>query len=247
MNFLKVLGANLLLIFVVVFCIITGVAFALKSYTRHGESLEVPDVRGLKISDAVRVLEAKHLRFAVSDSVYFEDKPRLAVLEQNPAQKSAVKEGRIIYLTINSNSAPKVPLPNMLDVSLRQASAMLASVGLKQGKLIYKPDIAKDAVLDVLVENRSIQPGARIPKGTVIDLVVGSGTEGEEVDMPDLAGLTLSEARNLLQSASLNIGSVVYLGTISDSSSAKVARQNPAFSEGATIRQGQTVDVFIRQ
>ena len=95
--------------------------------------------------------------------------------------------------------------------------------------------------------NRSIQPGNKIDKGTTINLVLGDGLQGEETDMPDLTGLTLPEARNLLQSSSLNLGSVVYTEQVADSNSARVFRQNPAYSEGATIKAGQPIDLFMKQ
>ena len=247
MNFFKVLGVNILAIILVIIGVFTAVSFILNSYTRHGDSLNVPDIRGLKIEDAIHVLEEKNLRYIISDSLYFEDKPKLSILEQNPAPNSKVKEGRYIYITINSNKAPQVPLPNLLDVSFRQAEAMLAGAGLKVGNIIYKPDIAKDVVLDVRYQNSSLQPGIKIGKGTSVDLVLGDGLGGESVNLPDLTGLTLEEARNLLSSASLNVGSVVYLGAISDSTSAKVARQSPAFTEGATVSGGQPIDIFLKQ
>lgn len=247
MKFIKTFGVHIIAIVVTLFIIFTVVSFILNSYTRHGESLTVPDIRGLKIEDAIHVLEQKKLRYIISDSLYFDDKPKLSILEQNPAPQSKVKEGRFVYITINSNKAPQVNLPNLLDVSLRQAEAMLASTGLKVGKFIYKPDIAKDVVLDVQYMGGSIQPGVKIGKGSAVDLVLGDGLGGESIDMPDLTGLTLEEANNLLQSSSLTLGSVVYMGSISDSASAKVVRQNPPFTEGATINGGQPIDLFIRQ
>lgn len=247
MNFFKVLGANILALVVVVFGVFTAVSFVLNGYTRHGDSLAVPDLRGLKIDDAIHLLEEKKLRYIVSDSLYFEDKPKLSIIEQNPAPNSKVKEGRFIYITINSNKAPQVPLPNLLDVSLRQAEAMLAGAGLKVGQLIYKPDIAKDVVLDVQFQRGSLQPGMKIGKGTAVDLVLGDGLGGASVNLPDLTGLTLEEARNLLSSSALNVGSVVYLGAISDSSAAVVTRQSPAYAEGATVSGGQPIDLFLKQ
>lgn len=247
MNFLKVLGVNIVAIVVVIILVFTSVSFILNSYTRHGDSLTVPDIRGLRIEDAIHLLEEKNLRYTISDSLYFDDKPKLSILEQNPAPNSKVKEGRFIYITINSNKAPQVALPNLLDVSLRQAEAMLGSVGLKVGKLIYKPDIAKDVVLDVQYLNMSLQPGKKIGKGTAVDLILGDGLGGESISLPDLTGLTLEEARNLITSSSLTLGSVVYLGTVSDSAETRVARQNPAFAEGATVSSGQPIDLFLKQ
>ncbi|MCZ2140451.1 MAG: PASTA domain-containing protein [Bacteroidia bacterium] len=247
MNFFKILGVNFILIALVVIGVFMGASFLLNSYTRHGDSLTVPDLRGLNVNDAIHLLEDKKLRFLVSDSLYFEDKPKLSVLEQNPAANSNVKEGRCIYLTINTNQIPTVAIPDVLDASYRQAEAMLKNAGLKVGNIIYKPDFAKDVVLEISHLNTKILPGTKIGKGTAIDLILGTGLTNEVVDLPNLIGLTIDEARNLLHSSSLNIGSIVALGGISDSTTAKVVRQNPAFTEGATINGGQSVDLFIKQ
>lgn len=247
MHFFKTLGVHLVIILLLVVGLFAVVSGFLSSYTRHGEYLSVPDLNGLKIDDAIHLLNEKKLRYAISDSLYFEEKPKLSILEQNPAAKSNVKEGRVIYLTINSNSVPTVILPNLLDVSLRQAEAMLSAVGLKMGKLIYKPDIAKDVVLEMQLYHSTLAPGKKISKGSTIDLVLGNGLEGESIALPNLLGLTLEEANNLLSSSSLSLGSVVYLGTISDSAAATIYKQNPSFAEGATINGGQPVDLFLKQ
>ena len=247
MYFLKTLGVHFVVILLTIVGLFTLVSFILNSYTRHGEYLSVPDLSGLQIDDAIHLLTEKKLRYAISDSLYFEGKPKLSILEQNPAAKSKVKEGRVIYLTINSNSVPMVVLPNLLDVSLRQAEAMLSAVGLKMGKLIYKPDIAKDVVLGMQLYNASINAGQKISKGSTIDLVLGNGLEGESIPLPNLIGLTLQEANNLLASSSLSLGSVVYLGVIADSSAATIYKQNPSFAEGATINGGQPIDLFLKQ
>ncbi|NBN99598.1 MAG: PASTA domain-containing protein, partial [Flavobacteriia bacterium] len=105
MKFVKILGANLFAIVVLIVLIFTIISLVLNSYTRHGESLTVPDIKGIHIKDAITILEQKKLRYEVIDSLYFDDKPKLSILEQNPQPQSKVKEGRIIYLTINSDAA----------------------------------------------------------------------------------------------------------------------------------------------
>jgi beta-lactam-binding protein with PASTA domain len=247
MNFIKSLGANLVAIILSVIIVFTIISFVLNAYTRHGESLTVPDIRGMKIGNAVKVLADKKLRFIVIDSLFFPDKPALSVIEQNPAPQSKVKEGRVVYITLNVNAAPTIPMPNLVDVSVRQASAILQSSGLKAGRLIYKPDIAQNVVLDMLYKGQPIKPGAEIPKGSVVDLVLGDGLEGSDVPLPDLTGLTLEEAGNLLTSSSLNKGSVIYEGVISDSAAAKIDRQEPAFTEGKMVRAGHSIDLYLKQ
>lgn len=247
MQFLKSFGVHILTIAIIIVLLLTGVSFVLNGLTRHGESLTVPDIKGMRIEDAERALAEKKLRFMVTDSMYFADKPKLSVLEQNPVPQSKVKEGRVIYITLNADAAPMIPLPNLIDVSMRQASAILLSAGLKAGKLIYKPDIAQNVVLDMMYRGRPVAANTRVPKGSTIDLVLGDGMGGADVPLPDLEGLTLEEANNLLSSSSLNIGSVVYEGPIRDSASAKVSRQVPAYSEGVMLKGGHTVDLYLEQ
>ncbi|AMS26463.1 hypothetical protein AEM51_04925 [Bacteroidetes bacterium UKL13-3] len=246
-QFIKVISANLFAIVIVLVILFTGVSLVLNNTTRHGESLTVPDITGLKMEDAEKLLASKNLKFMITDSLFFEDKPKNSVLDQNPSPQSKVKEGRIVYITLNSSKAPLVNIPNLIDVSLRQAQVMLQSVGLKVGRLIYKPDIAQNVVLEQLYGNQQTVPGTKIPKGSVIDLVLGDGLGQGDVSLPNLSGMTLEEARNLLQSAALNVGSVVYQGTIKDSTSAKVFKQTPAFADGVMVGSGQAIDLFLKQ
>lgn len=245
-QFVKIVSANVLAIIIIVVLLLSGVSLVLNSVTRHGESLTVPDITGLKVADAQQILLSKNLKFVITDSLFFEDKPKNSVLDQNPSPQSKVKEGRVVYITINSSKAPLVNMPNLIDVSYRQAQVMLQSVGLKAGKLIYKPDIAKNVVLEQIMGSTHVPAGQKIPKGSTVDLVLGDGLGQGDVSLPDLTGMTLEEARNLLASSSLVIGSVVYQGSLKDSASAIIFRQNPAFSEGVMVGTGQPIDLFLK-
>ncbi|MEI6508805.1 MAG: PASTA domain-containing protein [Bacteroidota bacterium] len=247
MNFIKSFGVHIVTIAVVIILIFTTTSLILNSYTRHGESLTVPDIKGMKISEAINLLTEKKLRYVITDSVYISDKPTLSVVEQNPVSQSKVKEGRIIYLTINANEAPTILMPQLIDISMRQASTILLSAGLKAGKIIYKPDIAQNVVLDMVYKGRSIKAGTKITKGATIDLILGDGLDGSDVPLPDLKGLTMEEASNLISSSSLNMGSVFYQGVIKDTVSAKVVKQIPEYTDGKMVRGGQAVDLFIKQ
>jgi len=246
MKLFKLAGIHLLLMFGVLFILLSVTALLLRGTTRHGEALTVPDITGLKTEDAISILEERKLRFVITDSMFFEDKPKLSIIDQNPAPESKVKEGRIIYLIVNSDRPPGVSMPNLIDVSLRQAQAMLKSAGLKQGTISYKPDIAQNVVLEQLLAGNPIAANAKVPKGSGIDLVLGSGLiDSIDVVIPDLNGLTQNEAHNLLISASLNLGAVIYLGNIVDSSLAKVAKQVPV--AGENTKGGQSVDLYLKQ
>lgn len=220
-------------------------AQVLSVYTRHGQSLSLPDLRGLHIDKAIQLLDQNKLRYIITDTVFVDKLPKLAVAEQNPSPNSKVKEGRIIYLSINSDASATVLMPNLINSSLRYAETVLTGMGLTLVNVTYKPDIAQNAVLDQLWNGQSMQPGTRIPKGAAIDLVVGDGSGGALVPLPNLSGLTLKDATNVLQTSLLQLGTVVYEGAVKDSTKAVVKRQNPPFEEGATLRGGEFVDLYL--
>lgn len=217
----------------------------LSSHTRHGDSLSVPDVRGVVLDKAIQVLESKNLRYQITDSVFFPDKPKNAIVDQNPLPEENVKEGRVIYITINSSEPPKVKMPKLIDVSYRQAVAILQSFGLKEGQITYKPDLAKNVVLQQLYNGQPALPEMQIPKGSAIDLVLGDGLGSTEIDVPVLTGLTYDEALFVLQGSGLATGTVEY-DAGADKATAKVYRQNPSSGEGLKINQGQTIDIYLK-
>ena len=228
--------------FLVLFCMQRW----LNSYTLHGESISVPDLRGLKLDKAQSFLSDKNLRFAVIDSIFNLDQQPGVILEQDPGPNAKVKENRTIYLSINASLPPKIRMPDLIDVSLRQAEAILQSNGLKAGSLIYKPDLAKNAVLAQLYHGSNIAPGSMVSKGSVIDLVLGDGLGNTMVSVPNLVNLTKSEALFVLRASSLTIGSVNYDDDARNPDLAKVYKQNPAYGDSAVIAQGQAVDIYLK-
>jgi len=217
----------------------------LNEYTHHGESITVPDLRGLTKEKLERFIENKHLQYKVVDSLFEVGKTPGTVIEQDPAPDSKVKENRTIYLTINASMPPMVKMPNLIDVSLRQAEAILQTYGLKVGQTIYKPDLAKNAVLDQLYQSEKIEPGKEIYKGSVIDLVLGDGIGNAEVTVPNLVGLTKSEALFVLKGSALNIGTLNFDPGVKNEETAKVYKQSPEAGSGM-IKQGEAIDLYLR-
>ena len=127
--------------------VIAMIFLFLRIFTRHGQALSVPDLTGYSLEEVDSLLTERNLRFHVVDSVYNTNFPRGSVTDQNPHPEFKVKENRTIFLTINAFNPEFISMPNVVGVSLRQATAIIETAGLKIGKLIYVPDIAKDNVL----------------------------------------------------------------------------------------------------
>jgi beta-lactam-binding protein with PASTA domain len=148
--------------------------FALDTYTRHGTEVIMPNFIGMDSQELLNKDEiSKDYIIVVSD--YLFDRKTLpgTVLKQDPHVDEMVKKGRKVYVTVASNSPPKVIMPQLEDVSLRQAEIMLKAIGLELGSVIYKPSPYENAVLEQLYKGRTISPGTEISSGEIIVLVVG--------------------------------------------------------------------------
>ncbi|RWZ90840.1 MAG: PASTA domain-containing protein [Hydrotalea sp. AMD] len=221
--------------------------------TQHNKTEKVPSVIGQNIDAARQALTAKGFHVQVIDSVYDNTIGALAVAKQSPDADAQVKLGRTIYLTVNRASAPEVSMPNLIGFSIKSAQMYLQTLGLKMGDTTYKPDIARNAVLEQRYNGSSIKPGTKLPVGSVISFVLGSGIGSGEYQVPDLIGLTLAQARNQLNALNINIGSIVPMDNVSDTLNAFIVKQIPeVFTEVSpgtkvhnVIHQGQVIDVFI--
>ncbi len=237
---------NISVIFIVIIMSIGLVYKWLDSYTDHGNSVSVPDLKGMNIQKVNDFLRTKNLSFKIADSsVYLLDQKPGTIVEQDPQPDEKVKQGRTIYLTITRSSAPMVKVPALKDVSLRQAEAILAASGLRMGEQIFKPDLAKNAVLSMMINGRELKAGTDVPKGSAIDLIFGDGLGNTIVTVPSLIGLTYDEALFVLKGSSLNIGSLFFDGVIKDTLNAKIYDQNPA-PDNNTINQGEAIDLYLR-
>lgn len=219
--------------------------FSLRFYTKHGEGLSVPEVKGLTLAQAVAKLEELGLRYEI-DSVYVMDKPPGIVTDQDPDANTFVKGNRTIYLTINTAQAPNVKFPDIETKSFREAQAILESYRLKVGDTTYKPDVARDVVLEAYFGGQLIKSGEVLPTGSQINLVLGDGRGSEEVELPNLVGLTIDEAKFSLKGAMLTIGQISYDGPITDTANAVVITQFPLLTDSVTkVKIGTPINITL--
>ena len=216
----------------------------LPATTNHLESITVPDLTGMKVAEVEAFLEDHDLRYEINDSTFLLNKPPSIVLTQYPKSGEKVKENRKIYVTVTTNNPPNVEMPKVVDISLKSAEMLLQSYELQVGKIKYVPHLAQNLVLKQEFAGKEIAVGARIPKGSTIDLTVADGRGNTEFQIPDIVGKTYEEAKLIIEGSNLVIGSILPLGT-EPAPDSKVVRQNPAAIEGNTIREGEVVDIWL--
>lgn len=251
----KPLWVNMLFAFLLVITLVILFFGSLAWMTGFGKTQKVPSVTGQNVQAAIKTLEASGLEVVIQDSVFIDTIAKQAVVRQIPEAESIVKTGRTIYLTINRTIPPQVEMPNLAGFSLKSAEMFLLSLGLKMGNITYRPDIARNAVLEQLVGDRPIPPGTKIPTGTVINFVLGSGEGSGEMEVPQLVGLSFEAAKLMLQTLNISMGAVVALNPISDSAAAFVVKQSPpslsdsldinGFRVVSKIKTGQLIDLYI--
>lgn len=250
----KNLAVNIVAGLVLLALIVLGFFSMLNWFTGHGQYEKVPNITGKNYEAAKVMLEAKGFAVEIADSVYDKNAPKLSIVKQTPEADALVKYGRTIYLTINRIQAPMVDMPNLEGYSFRSAEVYLKSLGLEIGDTSFKPNWAKNSILEQRYQGNLIKPGTKIPIGSRIDLVIAAGIGSEEQDMPDLVGLTYKDAISLLGNMNVAAGLPILLDpTIKDTLNAFVAKQDPpVFSEPLPgqpvrnkIRAGQVVDIFL--
>jgi len=250
MNFLrflfsKVFLKHLSILAGLVLIVLIIINFWLKSYTHHGEYITVPDFSGLMYDELEEYAAQRDLQAVIIDSMYDNSKIKGSVISQDPLPNSLVKEGRKIYLTIVSLSAEMVRMPDLHDLTLRQAIATLETFGLKPGTLTYIPHIAINAVLKQEYKGREIKPGKLIEKGSKINLTLGQGLRDEKTQVPFLLGMSREEALNLLHASSLNAGAEFYEEGANEAK-AFVSKQRPVSSPNAFVNLGASIDLWYK-
>lgn len=179
LNFLKsktfLIQLGLALVAVVVLVLVS--LQWLKSTTNHGEFVEVPDFSKMSVMEMRNAVEEAGLRYQILDSSnYNPDYPRFSILDQDPPAGNKVKSNRKIYLTVNPSGYKKVSVPDIIQVTQRNATSMLRAVGLDVERVTYIDELGKDMVYNMKFKGKYVKPGDKLPKTSKIELICGNGT-----------------------------------------------------------------------
>jgi beta-lactam-binding protein with PASTA domain len=244
------LWLNILVGIVLAFLSLAIFILSLNWLTHHNASRTVPSVTGKTYAEAKEILEKAGFEVEIQDSIYNDTARALAVIKQFPEPDEVVKVNRQVFLTINRAVPPMVEMPNLVGYSFRNAEMTLKNNNLKFGDTTFKADFARNAVLEQMYNGAVIAPGTKIRMGTKIDFVLGDGVGDKEFAVPVIVGMSFGDAKRLLESYSISIGSVV-LDNVSDTAGAYIYRQNPSrFNDEKKlqhIRSGQTMDVWLQK
>lgn len=239
--YLQVLIAILLTIF-----LIWGVLQSLAWYTRHGDVYLVPDFSGKTVSELKQQHYDQYFTLNIIDSVYDKNHAPGSIVLQNPLPGAQVKQGRNIYFTVVAKKPEMVEMPNLKNLSLRQALVTLDEKGLPVATLNYVDYFARNAIIDQLVNGQQpIEPGTQIPKGTYITLIVGRGDNPGQVPIPFIIGKKVRDAHEALHYASLNVGKEYFIDG-DDTAHARVFKTDPGVLSNSLMNEGDSITIWYR-
>lgn len=253
MSLKKFLTSRAFLISMLLAIVILAAALALtmnriKSYTHHGIAYNVPDLSGLTLEEASSKAAETFLKIEIMDSVYNMNAAPGTIVDQNPKWNKRVKEGRVIFVTMNSTEPEKVKVPKLTDISFRQAQVLLENSGLLIDSIIYQPSEYNDLVLSVQQDSTEIEEGDRLVRGSYVRLIVGQSKGNMETMLPQLLGMFVDDAKAKITDARLNLGAVLYdksIITQDDSLNARVWKQMPDADLVRKVYLGSSVDIWL--
>jgi len=231
-QFFKHLAYSFLLFVIIVWITLS----VLKIYTRHDQVAVTPNYVGLLMEQVHSLESSKDFELVIVDSIYDYTRKPGSVISQDPLPETKVKPGRTIYLSLVSYVPEKVSMPALIDLSLRRAKALLQTYGLKLGTIRIVPDMAENAVLKVTVNGKTIKPGTNIRKGSVVDLIIGSGSGGNQAAIPFLIGKTHDAVISELNRSGFVVAGESYDDC--DSTNGQVFEQSPQYVYGKRVIAG---------
>jgi beta-lactam-binding protein with PASTA domain len=225
-----------------------GTIWYLDDYTLHGQVLEVPDLNGKYFDLLDSSLNKNEFIPILSDSIYLRGIPTGSIVDQDPKPGKTVKQGRKIYLTIASKQPPKVTMPDLVDLSLRQATSLMETYGLVVGELTYRPDLCANCILEQNYKGETLEAGDKVLGAAIIDLVVGQGLSNELTPVPYLIGMTKKLSSTMLVNSFINMGVAQFdesVLTAEDTLNAKVYKQMPFYSDEPSVQMGSSINIYL--
>lgn len=178
---------NLLMMLLVGISGFVVIVWGLDFYTKHGESVVIPELRGKLLPEGITMLEDADLRYEVVDSIYDKKAVPGSIIEAYPSPGARVKPQRIIFLKVYAMAPPRIPVPHVKDMSARQALALLRGLGFEN---IKERSVSGEYVGLcqglTYADGKPIKVGDMISKETPIVILITGQIQVDSIRLDDL-------------------------------------------------------------
>ena len=139
--------------------------------SKGGEELEMPNLRGLKQSDAIDKLQQMGLRLGSAYET-FSDEDSGTVISQDPRSGTRISKGQSVDITVSKGQkAKKISVPDVKGVPSDRARTMIEGSGLKVGSISEEESTQAAGT----VVSQSPSAGSEADSGSAVRLVISSG------------------------------------------------------------------------
>lgn len=202
-----------------------------------GEEVAVPDIKGMSLKEAEDSLHDLGLQLKVIGREHSDKFEKDEVISQSPDEGRKVKKGRKIEVTL-SLGPELIVVPNVVGKSVDDAGRLLSSKDLSLGR----PEYVYDDRPEGTITSQDPGKGAQVKSGTSIRVTVSKGKQPERVSMPELKGLSLSEARAKLKEYELEVGEIKRKDS-ADYYADKIADQE--YAAGVMVEKGTPISLTV--
>ncbi|MEM9549062.1 MAG: PASTA domain-containing protein, partial [Bacteroidota bacterium] len=228
----------------------------LRSYTNHGQKLQLPDYIDQKYVEAQEDAKSKSFEIIVTDSIHKVGKAGGLIIDQNPAPGSMVKEKRKIYVNITKFSPDKIkvgelPILYGNDFDQKRTELKYLDITCQIRSEKYDPG-EPNHILEVwykgelIINNKPINTNIEIDKGGTLEFVI-SKREGGKGEIPNLVCQEYSAAETMALFSKFQIGRVQEQGEITDRNTAFVIAQFPEPNDTTELSFNSEISVTITQ
>lgn len=195
-----ILYASIIIAFFILGIIIANFLI-MPSIVHMGEEVVVPNVCNLSLEKALEELDKKQLEGVVTERRYDYVIEEGKIIIQDPLPEANVKVGRIINLTV-SLGPETVRVPYLTGVDHEKGTLIMERLGLniESVEYLFSDSIAEGKIMKTIPEAE-----VEVKKGDDVKLIVSKGLI---MKMPDLAGVSLDDARVMLENMGLVLGDV---------------------------------------
>ncbi|MER6568635.1 Stk1 family PASTA domain-containing Ser/Thr kinase [Streptomyces sp. NPDC001093] len=204
-------------------------------YINSGQFTKVPPLLSKTEAQARDRLESAGLEVGQVKREYNDTVQRGTVIGTDPAPGARIRDHDSVTLTV-SLGPETVNVPDVTGRPLAEARARLKADGLEPGMVTqqFSEDVAQGSVIAT-----TPQAGTKRHAGSAIALTV---SKGRPVDVPDVTGDDLSDARQQLTDAGLKV-KIAAQQVNSEYDKGKVAQQTPG--NGSQAAAGDTVTLTL--
>lgn len=178
---------------------IAVIAFVAMALGNNGETTTVPNVTNKPIAEARAELEKAGFTIGTETEVYSSEVEAGNVVSTNPAAGEQAATGSSINVSV-SKGTEEVEVPDLRGKTADEAQKALASYGLvgEEGDKVYSDDYDEGEVAE-----QDTKAGTTANKGDTVVFHVSKGVE--EINIPNVEGESLSNARSTLENAGFSV------------------------------------------